>query len=204
MDSKDSGSSSLQARTSNSNNISNSSSSGDEEAAPPRTKSELQEEIQKTVYGQYKVHCCLHACFFGTCTDNKLLPPYNTQWCFAAVAVSVPISVKLRSYWPLAILGSIGSIADYTEGYLAAWPMKKQMIELRDKQRQQEWRERLALSNGTSDISSGSGSGSSRGRGRQIQGGELGGDGSEGDVIDWEEASASNDLAHSEPISYKD
>ena len=56
------------------------------------------------------------------------------QWCFLAVIVSIPISVKLKSYWPLALLGSIGSIADYTTGYVEAFPLKQELVKLRNEQ----------------------------------------------------------------------
>lgn len=77
-------------------------------------------------------------------TCSPLYPLCTLQWCFLGVLVSIPISIKLKSYWPLAGLGSLGSIADYTIGYVKAFPLKQEMVKLRAEERKAALRQALA------------------------------------------------------------
>jgi hypothetical protein len=43
-------------------------------------------------------------------------PRCSYMFTFAAVVVAIPVCIRRKSYWPLAILGSVGSIADLGYG----------------------------------------------------------------------------------------
>jgi hypothetical protein len=55
--------------------------------------------------------------------DGETRPPllfvaFPTQYTAAGCVLAIPIGIKSRSLWPLAIMGSAGTIADITEGYM--------------------------------------------------------------------------------------
>jgi len=88
--------------------------------------------------------CFVLVCFVCGCRNSDACHAIGGvrtgQWCFVAVVVSIPISVRMKSYWPLAILGSLGSIADYTTGYVAAFPLKQELVAVRKRDQQEAQR----------------------------------------------------------------
>lgn len=41
--------------------------------------------------------------------------------------LAIPLGVKNRSFWPLAVLGSAGSIADLAQGYQNTIPLRTRL-----------------------------------------------------------------------------
>lgn len=97
----------------------------DGESRPPKEElAALKEDINKIMFGKYMVRVYagrvrLAAVFSSVIVPGELLVRvFMAQYTAIGCVLAVPVGIKSRSLWPLAILGSAGTIGDITEGYL--------------------------------------------------------------------------------------
>lgn len=80
---------------------------------PDASEAEIQEVIQQNMYAHYKYT------FFGA-------------------LLAIPIGIRRKSLWPLAALGSVGTMADFASGYTESLPLRDRLRDLRHERQRQE------------------------------------------------------------------